>query len=623
MADSAARRRCAVLSVLVAMACGDDAPSTEAGSTVASASTDADGGPTGPADPETTAGTSTTSSGAGDTASTTGGGGSETGTTGGTTGDTTEGEGSSGTTGAVAPFEPELSFTEVSASIGLDYVHGVIATSPNCLVDSLLGPGSYCIGERMSAGFAAGDYDGDGDADLYVPRTYGGDLLLRNEGDGTFSDATNAAGLGREGSSSAAWLDLDNDGDQDLYVTALGDTRHYLYVNDGAGHFTEEGVARNAVVKSPYMHVPYGIALGDYDLDGWVDIYVSEWMSDTGIGKHDSHNRLLHNLGAMAPGYFEDVTDLAGVNVDVVWSEVGAQAGSWGFAPAFADLDGDRWPDLVVVSDFACSRLFWNDGDGTFTDGTVAAGVGLDDNGMGSAFGDIDLDGDLDWFVTAITDPGGLPENRLYRNDGGRSFAEIAEVAGVGYGGWGWGTTFFDPDLDGDADVFMASGYYYTSWLDDPNRMWLGNGTGAFGPDVAPELGLDAVAQTRGVVAFDYDDDGDEDLFLANNAEAPLVYRNDTATPHDWLRVRVEGTMSNRDGLGARVRVQTIAGGPWQVREVGSSSHFLGQQPKALQFGIPFGGAPIHEVRVYWPVTDTEQVIVDVPRRSELVVVEP
>ena len=129
--------------------------------------------------------------------------------------------------------------------------------------------------------------------------------------------------------------------------------------------------------------------------------------------------------------------------------------------------------------------------------------------------------------------------------------------------------------------------------------------------------------QTRGIVAFDYDDDGDEDLFVANNAEAPMVFRNDTTTPHDWLRVRVEGTTSNRDGLGARVRVQTVADGPWQVREVGSSSHYLGQQPKPLHFGIPYGGAPIHEVRVYWPVTDVEQVFTNVPRSGELWVVEP
>ena len=437
MADSAVRGRWAVVSVILAMACGDDAPSSETAGTASSTATGADGGPT--AGPSRDGGSST---GAADSRADagmnpTGTGGTDASTTGATT-DTTAGDGdASGTSGSVVPFEPELAFTEVGASIGLDYVHGIVETSPDCIVDSLLGPGSYCIGERMTAAFAAGDYDGDGDPDLYVPRTYGGDLLLRNEGDGTFSDDTVPAGLGREASSSAVWSDVDNDGDQDLYVTGLGDTRHYLYINDGAGHFTEEGIARNAVVKSPYVHVPYGIGLGDYDLDGYVDIYVSEWMSDAGIGKHDSHNRLLHNLGAAAPGYFEDVTDAAGVNVDAVWSEVGAQAGSWGFSPAFADLDGDRWPDLVVVSDFGCSRLFWNDGDGTFTDGTVAAGVGLDENGMGSAFGDIDLDGDLDWFVTAITDPppAGLPENRLYRYDGGRTFVEIADAAGVS---WPW-----------------------------------------------------------------------------------------------------------------------------------------------------------------------------------------
>ena len=537
-----------------------------------------------------------------------------------TSDDASSSDDGSTTSGTLPPIE--LSFTDVAPDVGLDHVHGILGAAPDCLVDSAFGTGNFCSAQWMTGGFAAGDYDGDGAPDLYVPRTHDGDLLLRNEGDGTFADVTELAGLGRVGSGSAAWADVDNDGDQDLYVTAFGGTRHDLYINDGFGHFTEQALERGAAVATPHAHVPMGLAVGDYDLDGYLDLFVSEWMSDTGIGEHPSHNRLLHNLGEAAPGHFEDVTVAAGVDLDVVWVEADAQAGTWGFAPAFADLDGDRWPELIVTSDFGCSRLFWNDGDGTFTDGTVAAGVGLDDNGMGSTLGDMDGDGDLDWFVTAITDFGGPLENRLYRNDGARSFTELAEPAGVADGGWGWGATFFDPDLDGDLDLVMASGYYYAHWIAHPNRVWLNEGDGAFGSDVASQMGLDLVAQSRGLLAFDYDGDGDQDVLVANNAEPPALFRNDSTGPHDWLRVRVQGTTSNADGLGARVRVQTEAGGPWQTREVGSASHFLGQQPKPVHFGIPAGPDPIHEVRVYWPATDTEQVLHDVARSTALVVVE-
>ncbi|MEM6292705.1 MAG: CRTAC1 family protein [Myxococcota bacterium] len=607
----------------LASACGSPPATDEVDVSAGSASSTSGGGSGLPGSTSTSASTAdATTSGLSSDATETGDDQPEPATT---TSSTTSNDGSSSDDGSTTggPLAPvALSFTNVAPGAGLDHVHGTLGEAPDCLVDSTAGTGNFCSAQWMTGGFAAGDYDGDGDPDLYVPRTHGGDLLLRNEGDGTFADATELTGLGRVGSGSAAWADVDNDGDQDLYVTAFGGTRHDLYINDGSGHFNEQGLERGAAVATGHPHVPMGIAVGDYDLDGYLDLFVTEWMSDGGVGEHPSHNRLLHNLGDAAPGHFEDVTIAAGVDLDLVWVEADAWPGTWGFAPAFADLDGDRWPELIVTSDFGCSRLFWNDGDGTFTDGTVAAGVGLDDNGMGSTLGDMDGDGDLDWFVTAITDFGGPLENRLYRNDGMRSFTELAEPAGVADGGWGWGATFFDPDLDGDLDLVMASGYYYAHWVAHPNRVWLNDGDGAFGDDVAAQVGLDLVAQSRGLLAFDYDGDGDQDVLVANNAEAPALFRNDSTGPHDWLRVRVQGTTSNADGLGARVRVQAEAGGPWQTREVGSASHFLGQQPKPVHFGIPAGSDPIHEVRVYWPATDTEQVRHDVARSSTLVIVE-
>ena len=179
-----------------------------------------------------------------------------------------------------------------------------------------------------------------------------------------------------------------------------------------------------------------------------LDIFTSEWRTlwqtnDNG----PTHARLLHNRGAEQPGYFDDVTTEAGVSVDLLHPH-----GDFALSPRFSDLDGDGWPDLTIASDFLTSRLFWNNGDGTFTDGTREASVGTDQAGMGSTIGDYDGDGDLDWFVTAISDHR-YPDrgNRLYRNEGQREFSDQTDAVGVRDGQWGWGTSFLDYDNDGNS----------------------------------------------------------------------------------------------------------------------------------------------------------------------------
>lgn len=536
---------------------------------------------------------------------------------------------SEGSTGDAPPVPPvvEPSFVDVAAQAGLDHLHGEWHTAPDCLIDQI-GPGTngFCLPERMTAGAAAADHDGDGDVDLMVSRTLGRPLLYRNLGDGTFEEVGLAAGILDHawGTSGLAFADFDNDDDQDLYVATLGDDRYYLYVNDGSGHFAEEAIARGASIKSHNVHVGMAVAVGDYDLDGWTDLYVGEWRTTAGLGKVPSHSRLLRNRGAAAPGHFEDVTEAAGVVVDSVWVGRTSLAGVYSFSPSFGDLDGDGWPELGMAADFRCSRMFWNAGDGTFVDGTLASGLALDKNGMGSAYGDYDGDGDLDWYVTAITNPGGSPENRLYRNDGGRQFTEVAADLGVGHGGWGWGASFFDPDNDGDLELLATSGYYFSDHLAEGTHLWVNQGDGTFGADAAPAAGLDAVVQGRGVLILDHDHDGDLDVYLAQNIAAPLLFENLTGNLHDWLRVRAVGTASNRDGLGARVTVRVTADGPSQLHEIGGSiAHYMGQPEKVAHFGLGFGPDPVAEVRVVWPASGQEQVFHDVPRNTELVAVEP
>ena len=296
---------------------------------------------------------------------------------------------------------PEPGFVEVTEQVGLDLASGGIGVAPFCLIDNAAKPdetGDFCIPEHFLGAVAVGDVDDDGWPDLYVTRRGGPDRLLRNEG-GTFVDVTGVSGLSHTHTiGAAAWADIDNDGDLDLVLTGFASDRHYLMVNNGYGHFSEQAEARGVALQSEAVHVGMGIGVGDFDLDGWLDLFVAEWRPDKELGDTADHNRLLRGLGS---GYFHDVTNSTPLNLPRLAALVDAKAGVYGFAPAFADLDEDGWPELTLTGDFGTSRLLWNDA-GRFVDGTWPSGVGTERNGMGSTFGDFDGDGDIDWFVSAI-----------------------------------------------------------------------------------------------------------------------------------------------------------------------------------------------------------------------------
>ncbi len=484
----------------------------------------------------------------------------------------------------------EWKFTDVTEAAGINYEHRYA--------------NQFDLGENAltAGGVAAGDFDRDGWIDLYVVQGDGGtSLLLRNRGDGSFEDVAAAAGVavgGRRGTG-AIFADVDGDGWLDLLVLGIDGSPPLLFHNR-AGTFEDASAASGLA----FLQDSYSAAFADYDRDGDLDLFVSHWGNRLSPG--ESTQNLWRNDGN---GVFTDVSLASGISAAVARTVGPNLQLDFTFTPNFADIDNDGWPDLLVAADFGASRVLRNNRDGTFIDQTDA--VISDENGMGGAVGDFDGDGNLDWFVSSIFDPNGVAEgfwgttgNRLYRNSGDGTFADVTESAGVRDGGWGWGSTFADFDNDGWLDLFVVNGWRVpgsdlaAEFAADPARLFVNRGDGAF-LERAVARGADDRGQGRGVVAFDYDNDGDLDLFIANNEGRPVLLRNDAGDgAGNFLSVELRGLPPNTYAVGARIYV-TVSGRS-QLRELRAGSNFQSQDPMRQHFGLG-EATQADEVRVVWP----------------------
>lgn len=495
--------------------------------------------------------------------------------------------------GVSASAVAQLSFSEAAAQVGLNAGQVFPAGLSNIAI----------------GGIAAGDFNRDGWQDLFF-LTAGGapDMLFINNGDGTFTDRAAEWGVAETHIGvGIAVGDYDNDGWLDVYVTSLGSAffppspgHHKLYHNEHGTHFTEVAAQAGVQYSSPEVGDGWGATFGDYDLDGDLDLFVTGYVYSR-VG-----NRLFRNEG---DGTFTDVT-AAAFPYDFTAGKC------HGFSPRFVDMNGDRWPELLYVGDFHTSHYFINNGDGTFGEATVSSGTGLDYNGMGHTVADLNGDGLLDWYVTAIytVDNPFQPGNMLYMNLGNHHFVETSESASVKNGQWGWGTTAIDIDHDGDVDLIATNGWT-GGWATDPTHVWLNDGSANF-VDVANAVGLAHNWQGRGLLAFDPDNDGDEDIAIYNLTPKPLTYwRNDLSGPNThWLKVWLNNSRRTNiapDGFGAKLWL--TAGGKTQLRHVDFGDNYTAQNELSAHFGLG-ANETIENLRVEWPngeVTELSNLAAD------------
>ena len=491
--------------------------------------------------------------------------------------------------------QPTTTFADVSLCAGIE------AVPPD-------------LGPVAPIGASWADVDGDGDPDLVVTSSDGNTLYLNEQGRFEPSAPHAPAALAGRANVSATFADYDNDGDKDLFVGAIGPNA--LLRNEGDGTWVD------VTDFAGLHHDGWGSvgSWGDYDGDGFLDLYLSNYICDSCDPLPPEsdfvHDRLFHNEG---DGTFEDVSALLGFD----------QLTTLGFAAAWLDYDDDNDPDLFVGADRGNDNVwepgdlmnrnlfFRNDGPGCggwcFEEVGRDIGAGLSMDTMGVAVADYDNDNDLDLAIT------GTYEVRLLQNHDG-FFVESTLSAGLDQPDFGvmWGIVFFDYDNDGDMDLYVVDGT-----RDDhrPNRLFGNDGDGNFS-DVSLGSGTDQVGDGRGVSTADYDGDGWADLIVSERASRYTLLRNlgGNSTPANWLRLRLEGGGPvNRDAVGARVGV-VMTTGAVQMQEVKIGSSMGANHDPALHFGL--GEASATHAVVQWP-DGSSTVINAPPDRVELVLSYP
>ena len=501
--------------------------------------------------------------------------------------------------------------------------------------------GQRYIIETVCAGLATFDYDGDGDIDIYflngAPLPHSSvaapprNALYRNDGGWKFTDVTVQAGVGDTGYGLGVCVgDYDNDDDLDIYLNNSGP--NVLYRNNGNGTFTD--VTRAAGVANG-DRVGAGACFLDIDNDGDLDLYVGNYIDFT-FAKHQTRfvNGHPAYVGPMIYGPIPDT--LFRNNGDGTFTDISRESGiaahsgtSMGMVCADFDNDGDS--DIIVGNDAMANFVWKNDGTGKFQEVGLISGLAYDSHGVGQGTmgidcGDYNNDGWLDFYMTSYQRQLAI----LYHNVKGAYFEDVTRQTGAGtdtYPQVTWGTGFVDFDLDGDRDLFIACGHLQDNvdlWDDTTsyearNLLLENTGSGRFiNMSNRAGDGLAVKRSSRGAAFDDLDNDGDTDAVILNSRHAPTLLRNDSSGKNHWIKVRLRGVRSNRDGIGARVKV--VAGDLTLVSDVhsgrGYQSHF-GMHPT---FGLG-QRKKVDRIEVRWPGRGTD-VLTNLDSGQELIVTE-
>jgi len=491
------------------------------------------------------------------------------------------------------------------------------------------------------AAASAGDFDNDGFDDLFVTNSNEGttSYLYRNNGNLTFTNVAEKLGVGGGNDAKSivadsVWFDYDNDGWRDLLVVRFGTP--ILYHNERAAAFRDVSASSGLTT---FGNTIAAMAF-DYDNDGRLDLLFGNYfkplnlldLPDPHVLPNDLDNAvngggvtLWHSLGN---GRFENVTAKAGFAGHTGWTlDVG-----------HGDFDDDGDQDVYLANDYGTDRYFVNDGDGTFTDKTETALGGFDTKkGMNVDVGDYDNDGKLDVYVTNITDEYMKECNMLWHNNGDGTFTDLSRETGTCETLWGWAAKFGDYDNDGLLDLFVVNGLrsagpdnyipVLVEMITRPGvdftdvRQWPSIGTmtwsgyqkkkfyrnldGQVFKEMSAAAGVDNDKDGRGLAVADYDNDGRLDFFQANADQEPLLYRNVTTGAGHWIQLKLVGSKSNRDAIGARVTVKTAA--RTQIREVDGGNGYAGQSLQRLHVGLGASTA-VPSVSVRWPSGAVQQV---------------
>ena len=521
------------------------------------------------------------------------------------------------------PTPTTVTFTDIRKAAGITFKQ-----------DSTQTDDRYYL-ETMGTGVGWIDYDQDGlldlyfvqsgPTDIYKPSTPLRSALYHNNGDGTFTDVTAKAGVAGEGhyGQGVAVGDFDNDGYPDLYVTGYG--RAILYHNNGNGTFTDV-TAKAGVADEGNWSTSAGWF--DYDKDGYLDLVVTNyiewspqnnlWCGEKRPGYRSYCNpnnykgqktKLYHNNH---DGTFTDVSDKSGVG----------KPESKGMGVVLADFNNDGWTDIAIANDTWPNFLFLNNHDGTFRDISLISGLAASEDGkyeagMGIDAADVDGDGWLDVYVTHLD----FELNRLYHNNGDETFTDVTYKSGIGNKAMllsGVAAKFIDYDNDGWMDILQLNGamldnvnlYHGEISYKEPLLMFRNLGQGRF-EKASDSLGADFLKPIagRGLATADFDNDGDIDIATNNRGDYPELLRNDGGNANHWLEVQLIGTQSNRDGIGAVLKL-TSEGFVHMQQAEGGTSYMSASDPR-VHFGLG-KRTKIDSLVITWPSGRVDK-LTDVP----------